>query len=133
MKTIRTVRAREAFLAQIRLVPNVSAAARAAGISRSAAYLWRDDDPAFAAEWDDAVSEAVDQLEQVAWERATEQSDRMMEILLKAHRPDKYVERRLVGSDPDNPLPAAVNVIDASKLSTDALREVLAAKNAPDA
>ena len=96
MRTIRTDRAREAFLAQLRLVPNVSAAARAANISRRAAYDWRDDDEEFAAEWDDAVAESVDQLEAVAWERATDQSDRMLEILLKAHRPDKYVDRQRV-------------------------------------
>lgn len=110
MKTIRTDRARETFLAQLRLVPNVSAAARAAKISRNAAYTWRDEDPDFAAAWEDAINEAVDDLEQVAWERAKDQSDRMMEILLKAHRSDKYVERKLIGSDPDNPLPAGIDV-----------------------
>lgn len=46
---------------------------------------------------------------------------------------EEWADRQLHGSDPENPLPSAVNVIDASKLSTDALREVLAAKNAPDA
>jgi hypothetical protein len=114
MKTVRTDRAREAFLASIRMVPNVSAACRAAKISRNAAYMWRDEDETFAAAWADALEEAIEDLEQVAWERAKDQSDRMMEILLKAHRPDKYVERKLVGSDPDNPLPAgfAVNVMD---------------------
>lgn len=96
MRTIRTDRARETFLAQLRDVPNVSAAARVAGISRRAAYDWRDDDEEFASEWDDAVQEATDSLEQVAWERAKDQSDRMLEILLKAHRPDKYVDRQQV-------------------------------------
>lgn len=126
MKTIRTDRAREAFLAQLRLVPNVSAAARAAKISRNAAYDWRADDEAFATAWDEAVDEAVDDLEEVAWQRAKGQSDRMMEILLKAHRSDKYVERKLIGSDPANPLPANAPLIDASRLSTPALQEVLA-------
>jgi hypothetical protein len=78
------------------MVPNVSAAARAANISRRAAYDWRDDDEAFRDEWDDAVAESIDGLEQVAWERAQDQSDRLIEILLKAHRPDKYVERKAV-------------------------------------
>ncbi|WP_157042447.1 hypothetical protein [Novosphingobium aromaticivorans] len=39
----------------------------------------------------------------------------------------KYGEKQLLGSDPENPLPTPA-VLDASKLSTEALREVLAAK-----
>lgn len=97
-------------MAALRVQPNVSAAARAAGIARSAAYAWKADDDDFAAEWDDAIEESVDGLESEAWKRALDTSDRMMEILLKAHRPEKYVERRLLGSDPENPLPSAVNV-----------------------
>lgn len=123
MKTIRTDRARETFIAALRIQPNVSAASRLAGFGRSAVYAWRDDDPDFAAEWDEAIEESVDGLESVAWERALDNSDRMLEILLKAHRPEKYVERRLLGSDPSNPLPSAVS-FDASKLSGDALREL---------
>lgn len=92
-KTIRTARARAAFLAHFAEHGNVTAAAKAAGMSRNAAYCWRNDDPDFAADWDDAEQQAVDKLEQVARERAIDSSDRMMEILLKAHRPEKYVER----------------------------------------
>jgi hypothetical protein len=127
-RTIRTARARELFLEALRRVPNVSAAARAAGIAKRSAYDWREADSDFAAEWDDAVDESVDNLEQKAWERAEDQSDKLMEILLKGHRPEKYVERRLLGSDPANPLPSAVS-LDASKLSTEALREIMAARS----
>ena len=123
----RTDRARETFLEALRRVPNVSAAARAAGLARTSAYEWREADPDFAAAWDEAVEESVDNLEQKAWERAEDQSDKLMEILLKGHRPEKYVERRLLGSDPANPLPSAVS-LDASKLSTDTLREIMAAR-----
>lgn len=127
MKTIRTDRAREAFIATLGESCNVSQACRAANISRSAAYAWRDEDPEFAAAWKEAEEQAADALEQVAWERATtDKSDRMLEILLKAHRPDKFVEKRLLGSDPNNPLPAAVT-IDPTKLSTEALRELKSA------
>ena len=96
MKTIRTDRAREAFLRQLSLLPNVSAACRAANIGRSAAYAWKHEDEDFSAAWDEAVEEATDELEQVAWERAKDSSDRLMEIMLKAHRGDKYVERQQV-------------------------------------
>lgn len=92
-RTSRTDRARETFLDTLRETCNVSEAARAAGIGRRTAYDWRDADEAFAAEWDDAEDEAIDKLEKVARDRAIDGSDRMMEILLKAHRPDKYVER----------------------------------------
>ena len=92
-RTARTDRAREKFIAALRETCNVSHAAREAGIGRRTAYDWRDADEAFSAEWDDAEEEAVDKLEQVARERAIDGSDRMMEILLKAHRPDKYVDR----------------------------------------
>jgi hypothetical protein len=114
-KTVRTDRAREAFLAQLRHVPNVSAAARAAGMGRTAAYAWRDDDEEFASAWDEAVQESVDALEQVAWERAQTTSDRLIEVLLKGHRPEKYTDRKLLGSDPENPLPQgfAVNLVKA--------------------
>jgi len=96
-KTIRTDRARAAFLAVLAEHCNVSEACRAARISRSAAYEWRNDDPAFAAAWDDAEQTAADTLEKVAWDRATAKkgwSDRMLEILLKAHRPEKFVEKQ---------------------------------------
>lgn len=90
----RTNRARAKFIEVLRDTCNVSAAARAAGIGRRTVYEWRDADPEFAAAWAEAEEEAVDKLEEVARERATEGgSDRMLEILLKAHRPEKYVDR----------------------------------------
>lgn len=93
-KTIRTDRARSAFLRIFSETCNVSEACRAAKIGRSAAYAWRNDDPDFAAAWADAEETAVDKLEKAAWVRATaDKSDRMLEILLKAHRPEKYVDR----------------------------------------
>lgn len=101
--TARTDRARETFLAVLAKQCNVSEAARAAGIGRRTAYTWREADPEFAAAWDEAEQEAVDKLEKVAWERASKGvSDRMLEILLKAHRGEKYVERQrteLTGRD----------------------------------
>ncbi|MES2902675.1 MAG: hypothetical protein V4696_00675 [Pseudomonadota bacterium] len=94
MQTIRTDRARKAFLAVLGECCNVAEACRRANIGRSAAYAWRNDDPEFAADWKEAEETAADRLEQVAWDRATVgESDRMLEILLKAHRPEKFVER----------------------------------------
>jgi hypothetical protein len=95
-RTIRTDRARTTFVAVLVETCNVTEACRAAGIGRQSAYDWRGDDPAFAQAWDDALEAAADMLEQVAFERAKSgQSDRMLEILLKAHRP-KYREKQQV-------------------------------------
>jgi hypothetical protein len=94
--TIRTDRARRAFLAMLAEECNVSEACRAANIGRTSVYAWKADDPVFAAQWAEAEEEAADKLEKVAWERAKSgQSDRMLEILLKAHRP-KYREKQQV-------------------------------------
>lgn len=92
-RTDRTNRARETFLKEMRETCNVSHSARTAGIGRRTVYDWRDADPEFAAAWDEAEEEAVDALEKVARDRAIDGSDRMLEILLKAHRPEKYTDR----------------------------------------
>ena len=70
MRTIRTVATRARFLASLRETPNVSLACVNAGISRVAAYAWRDDDEKFAAAWEDALSVAVGYLEEEARRRA---------------------------------------------------------------
>lgn len=108
-RTIRTDRARCKFLAVLAENCNVSEAARQAGISRRAAYEWKDADAAFAKAWNDAEEQAADKLEQAAWERATtDKSDRMLEILLKAHRPHKFVERRELSGPGGAPIPVEV-------------------------
>lgn len=90
----RTNHAREKFLGVLAETCNVSEAARAAGVSRRSVYDWRDADPAFAADWAEAEETAVDSLEAIAWQRAKDGlSDRMLEILLKAHR-SKYREKQ---------------------------------------
>ena len=119
-KTIRTDRAREKFLAVLQATCNVSESCRAANISRPAAYAWRGDDEDFAVAWADAEAQARDLLEREAWRRATEgweepvfhkgevcgairrYSDRMLEILLKGHKPERFVEKRVLEhSGPD--------------------------------
>lgn len=87
-------RAKRSFLNVLRISCNVAGACRAAKIGRRTAYDWREADEEFAKAWHDAEQEAADALEQIAWKRATEgQSDRLMEILLKGHRPERYVEK----------------------------------------
>lgn len=129
MKTIRTDRARETFLKTLRETCNVSAACRVADIARSAAYAWRNDEQSFAAEWLDAEAEAVDNLEGIAYERAMSgQSDRLVEILLKGHRPERYVPATKTELTGANGGPIQTQTLDTGKLSEATLREIAAAK-----
>ena len=106
-----TKQKKEQFLGVIRETANVRLAARACGMSRTNLYNERERDPDFAAAWDEAVEDAVDKLEAEAWRRALEgfeepvfqrgeqvgtvrkYSDRLMERLLEANRPQKYKTR----------------------------------------
>lgn len=60
------------FLTHLAETGNVSASADPADLSRSQAYEWRKQDQGFAAEWDDALAIAVDQLAWEARRRAVE-------------------------------------------------------------
>lgn len=106
-----TDHARQTFIETLRETANVSQSARAARVNRRTVYNWRDENPAFAADWDEALEEATDALEAEARRRALhgvakpvfyqgaecgtvqEYSDTLMTLLLKAHRPEKYKER----------------------------------------
>jgi hypothetical protein len=106
-------RARQKFLKRLAETCNVSEASRVAGIARSTAHDWRGANGEFAKAWDEAIEQARDALEAEARRRAVEgwnepvyqqgkkvgtirrYSDRMLEVLLKGHRPqfrDKGVE-----------------------------------------
>jgi hypothetical protein len=102
-----------AFLAALSKSANVRAACQAAGISREAAYKYRERSAAFRAQWDTALEDACDVLEALAWRRASDASDVLLIFLLKAHRPAKYRERwqgELTGADA-GPLRLVVEVI----------------------
>lgn len=114
-----TSRRRAAFLDALSATGNVSAAARAAGASRSRAYALKAADPAFAVEWNDALETAIDALDAEARRRALEgvevphfhqgrvagtvrkYSDSLLMFLLRAHRPDRYRDRPAGGSEAD--------------------------------
>lgn len=114
-----TSRRRAAFLEALSETGNVSAAARAAGASRSRAYALKAADPEFATEWSDALETAIDALDAEARRRALEgvevphfhqgriagtvrkYSDSLLMFLLRAHRPDRYRDRPAGGSEAD--------------------------------
>jgi hypothetical protein len=81
---------RPRFLDGLRQSGNVRLACELAGISRKVAYEHRSRDATFAAQWEEALEDAVDLLEAIALERARQSSDALLIFLLKAHRPDKY-------------------------------------------
>lgn len=109
-----------AFLAALAASPNVSAAAKAAGIDRKTAYNRQKSDPDFAAAWDDALGQSTDNLVGEAYRRAfagnekaiyhngtpvgsvCEYSDTLTIFLLKSHRPAVYRDKHQVEvSGPD--------------------------------
>lgn len=101
-------RRRKQFLHALSMTGNISAAARAVGVSRSTAYAARSQDERFAAAWAEALEEAVDALAYEARRRAiegiaiphffggkvagtvTKYSDSLLMFLLRAHRPETY-------------------------------------------
>jgi hypothetical protein len=114
-RTKFTSSAREKFLGSLRAGDTITAAARRVLMSRRGVYDHREADPAFAAEWDQAVDEGVEVLEQEAKRRAVEgvvkpivqggrvvtdelgfpvevreYSDKLLEMLLKAKKPAVY-------------------------------------------
>jgi hypothetical protein len=120
MPAIRwTSRRRAKFIKELAKTGNVSAAARAAGVSRSHAYALRASESGLSSEWADALEAAVDTLEEEARRRAIDgidsphfhqgqvtgtvkkYSDSLLMFLLKAHRPERYRERAAETPDQD--------------------------------
>ncbi|MEM8799892.1 MAG: LysR family transcriptional regulator, partial [Pseudomonadota bacterium] len=102
---------RLAFLRALATSGNVTRAAREAGVSRSRAYTERRRNARFARLWGDAVSKALDRLEDEMMSRAiegvdkpmfyagkpcgvvTSYSDSLGMFLLKARRPERYGDK----------------------------------------
>ena len=110
MRTIRTPKNREKFLAGLRAGLSVGAAARSAGFGRRTAFEWKAADPDFASGWEDAYESATDGLEDTALARAMEKSDSLLMFLLKARRPEIYRER--VTPNGSNATPIAITRTD---------------------
>ncbi len=120
-RTIRTARRRRRFLEYLESTGHVLRSAAAAGASIRAFYKWREDDWAFAADWEAALECAIDRLEDEAFRRAlqgvtvpvyyrgkpvgvlSKYSDRLLIFLLTRLRAHKYREP-LFSVDQDNPM-----------------------------
>lgn len=108
---------RACYLEVLRRSANVSRAAREAGIATSTVYKYRAKNAAFAAEWDAAVAEALDELEDALIQRAKHgvekpvyyggsqvgtvrtYSDTLGMFLLKARRPEQYARLQTIADD----------------------------------
>lgn len=82
-----------AFLAALKNSANVRASCQAAGISRKEAYKRRASSARFREAWDEALEDALDVLEAVAFQRAKASSDFLLWKLLASRRRDVYGER----------------------------------------
>ena len=90
------------FLTKLRESGNVRLSCAAADLPRTTAYRWRKTWATFAAEWQEALDDALDLLEEEAWRRARKDSDRLLMFLLKAHRREVYgdwVRQEVSGPD----------------------------------
>ena len=83
------------FLTSLSEWGNIRDACGAAGISKQAAYRERDEDEQFRIAWDEAMTDAVDNLKKEAWRRALESSDRLLEFLLRHHAPEYREETQI--------------------------------------
>jgi hypothetical protein len=106
----RVVQVKERILEAMRQGLAPGPAAQSAGISRTQAYRWRDEDAEFAAAWEEAAALGIDLCEDEAYRRAVDgynarpiydkegvqvgtikdYSDGLLALILKCRRPEKY-------------------------------------------
>jgi hypothetical protein len=94
MRTIRTPFNERAFLDALTDGDSPTRACRRVGLARSAVYLWRATDPAFAAKWERSLEMGIDALEDECIQRAMDGSDMLLTFMLRARRPDKFRDCR---------------------------------------
>ena len=80
-------RQKKRFIETLEAQSTVLHAAKAAGISRWTAYRWRQEDLEFADQWDEALENAVDVVENSLYQKAVSGDTICMIFYLKAHRP----------------------------------------------
>lgn len=100
----------------------VTAAAKAAGIDRTAAYKARQADEEFALAWADVNEANIEKLEAEARKRACDSSDVLLIFLLKAHRPDVYRDRVAI----EHSGKVALDGVDVDKALSKAVEDAFA-------
>jgi hypothetical protein len=84
---------RARVLENFRKLGRIDLATEAAGVARGCHYAWLKEHPDYAAEFQQIRTEAIDSLEEVAFARAKDSSDRLLEFLLKGLKPEVYGDR----------------------------------------
>lgn len=102
-----------AFLKTLESTANVYLACRQAGVSRKTAYKWKDENEEFAAQWKDALEDALDVLEWDARKRARASSDKLIIWLLEVHRYGRKQQHELSGPG-GGPIPVSdvITIVD---------------------
>ena len=106
------------FLEMLAKGVTASGAAKAAGVTRQAAYLWRDGNADFAAQWDEHVKIGVESVEDIVKQHAIKDW-RAAEAWLRAHARNKWGQH--VQTD------QSLTITEAAKqaVKAEAMRELL--------
>lgn len=75
------------FLQTLGATGNVTAACKAAGVSRKTVYQHKNKFPEFEDAWEASMEDALDKLEGVLWKEGSQGHIRAIELVLKARRP----------------------------------------------
>ena len=104
-RTRRTTEKRQAVLDVISAGGTIAEAAKHAGMVRNTIAEWRKDDPAFDRDFEQAYQSGTDRHIAEARKRAFDQSDALLNFLLKSRDPKQFNQRMqiAVGGDPDAP------------------------------
>lgn len=89
---------KERFIQLFSQTCNMSTAAEKLDIERSTVYYWLRTDPDFKEHFDQARADGVHHLEDVAFQRAEDTSDRVLALLLKAYKPERFGDRPIIAS-----------------------------------
>lgn len=79
-----------AFLAYIGKLPCIEHACEAVGVSKQQIYRLRRAKPEFRKKWDAAIRRSIEAVEKVAFEMALAGDEKLIRLLLRAHKPKKY-------------------------------------------
>lgn len=96
------------FLTEYSRCGLIGQSAEVAGISRSQIIRWMKKYPKFQEAYDEVQKTFIENLEQVAIDRAKEKSDSLMITLLKAYDPDKYNPKHRVDLESQKGIPVYV-------------------------
>jgi hypothetical protein len=138
------------FLAALAECGIITHAAKAAGVDRSCVFRYRQDNPEFAAEVEQAIEQAVDELEAEARRRALKGveepvyqggvlvgtrvvfSDALMSLLLRGRRKAVFAERREITGADGGPVAVVADATQRASRATALLKLAEARKALAD-